>query len=149
VQPGAIIGGVTELTPSENMRVSDAERAQVQDRLRRAHDAGQLDLIEFDDRVKAVWAARTRGELTHVTADLPEPPPPPGRPGVFSATPGGVAMRVLTTVWLGVVAVNLVIWGILALTVDWPVYPWWLFVVGPPGAVLAVLYATGIGRPPR
>src|SRR3712207_3751081 len=43
----AIIGGVTEPTPVEGLRVSDAERTQVQDRLRRAHDAGQLDLYEF------------------------------------------------------------------------------------------------------
>ena len=131
------------------MRVSDAERSQMQDRLRRAHDVGQLDLYEFDERVKAVWAARTRGELSRVTADLPEAPPAPARPGVFSASPGGVAMRVLTIVWLGVVSMNLVIWGILALTLDEPVYPWWLFVAGPPGVVLGVLYASGIGRPSR
>ena len=45
----------------------------MEDRLRRAHDVGQLDLVEFDERVQAVWAARTRGELARVTADLPEP----------------------------------------------------------------------------
>jgi hypothetical protein len=31
--------------------------------------------------------------------------------------------------------------------VDQPVYPWWLWVAGPTGSVLAVLYAAGIGRP--
>ena len=133
----------------DDLRVSDAERARVQDRLRRAHDVGQLDLREFDDRVRTVWASRTRGDLARVTADLPEPPPEAPRPGVFAATPGGVAMRVLTTVWLGLLTVNLVIWGILALTLDEPVYPWWLLVAGPSGAVLAVLYAAGIGRPRR
>ncbi len=140
---------MTELTPPDDLRVSDAERAAVQERLRRAHDVGQLDLVEFDDRVRTAWAARTRGELARVTADLPEPPPPPPRPGVFGTTGGGVAMRVLTTIWLGIVSVNLVIWGILALTLDQPVYPWWLLVAGPPAAVLAVLYASGIGRPRR
>jgi hypothetical protein len=121
----------------------------VQERLRRAHDVGQLDLIEFDERVRAAWAARTRGELARVTADLPEPPPAPPRPGVFSSTPGGMAMRVLTLNWLAVTVVNLVIWGIVALTTGEAVYPWWLWVAGPPGAVLAVLYAAGIGRPRR
>jgi hypothetical protein len=140
---------VSELTPPENLRVSDAERTQVQDRLRRAHDAGQLDLIEFDDRVRAAWAARTRGELTRVTADLPEPPPMPTRPGIFSNTPGGLAMRVLTINWLAITVVNLAIWGIIAVTTGEAVYPWWLWVAGPPGAVLAVLYAAGVGRPPR
>jgi hypothetical protein len=148
----AIIVRVSEATPgvpAENMRVSDAERAQVQDRLRRAHDLGQLDLTEFDERVRTVWAARTRGDLAGITADLPAPPPSPVRPGVFSPTPGGMAMRVLTLVWLSTVVVNLTVWGIVALTVDESVYPWWLWAAGPPGAVLAVLYATGIGRPRR
>ena len=131
------------------MRVSDTERAQVQDRLRRAHDAGQLDLYEFDERVRAACAARTRGELTPLTRDLPEAPAAPVRAGIFTRSPGGVAMRVLTTIWLGFVALNLTIWGILMLTLDGPVYPWWLFVAGPPGVVLGVLYATGIGRPRR
>ena len=65
--------------------MSDAERAQVQDRLRRAHDVGQLDLTEFDERVRTVWASRTRGELARITADLPAPPPDPGAPAVCSA----------------------------------------------------------------
>ena len=36
-----------------DLRVSDAERSSVQAWLQRAHDAGQLDLQEFDDRVQA------------------------------------------------------------------------------------------------
>lgn len=80
----------------EDMRVSDSDRGEVQNRLRRAHEVGQLDLYEFDERVRSVWAARTRRELASVTADLPAPPPGPGRRPVFSATPGGVTMRVLT-----------------------------------------------------
>jgi hypothetical protein len=155
VQPRAIIGRVTEpLRPGDvrpdDLRASDAERAQVQDRLRRAHDVGQLDLGEFDDRVRAVWAARTRGELARIIADLPLPLPPPERPrqGVFSVTGGGVAMRTLTLVWLIAVMVNLTAWGIVALTAE-VVHPWWLWVAGPPGAVLGVLYAAGIGRPRR
>jgi hypothetical protein len=132
--------------------VSDAERKGVAERLRRAHDAGQLDLVEFDDRVRAAWAARTRRDLARVTADLPEPPvapPAPTRPGVFAPTPGGVAMRVLTLVWLSATVVNLTVWAIVAVTTGEMVYPWWLWVAGPPGAVLAVLYTAGIGRPRR
>ena len=148
MQPRAIIGEVDGLA-GDDVRVSDAERTAVADRLRRAHGEGRLDLVEFDDRVRAVWAARTRGELARVTADLPEPAREPRRPGVFSATPGGTAMRVLTTVWLAMLAVNLTLWGVLTLTLDQPLYPWWLWVAAPSGAVLAVLYATGIGRPRR
>jgi hypothetical protein len=130
------------------MRVSDAERGKVQDRLCRAQEIGQLDLTEFDDRVRSVWAARTKGELDRVTADLPALPEPPGRRPVFSDTGGGIALRVLTIIWCSLAATSLVIWGILALTTDFD-YPWWLWVAVPPGAALGVLYAAGIGRPPR
>ena len=75
--------------PAENMRVSDAERAQVQDRLRRAHDLGQLDLTEFDERVRTVWAARTRGDLAGITADLPVPSPDRRGPGCSARRPVG------------------------------------------------------------
>jgi hypothetical protein len=133
----------------DDMRVSDVERNVVQDRLRRAHDAGQLDLIEFDDRVRAVWAARTRGELAGVTADLPDLPRADGRRPVFSATGGGVAMRVLTVIWASIAAVNLALWGLIVLTTGTAVHPWWVWVAVPPGAALLVLYLSGIGRPPR
>jgi hypothetical protein len=131
------------------MRISDAERGAVQDRLRRAHDVGQLDLGEFDERVKSVWAARTRGELERVTADLPAPASEAGRRPVFSDTGGGVTMRVLTIIWGSLAAVNLTVWGLIAVSTGSFVYPWWLWVALPPGVALAVLYAAGIGRPPR
>jgi Domain of unknown function (DUF1707) len=131
------------------MRISDAERGVVQDRLRQAHDTGQLDLGEFDDRVRSVWAARTRGELERVTADLPAPPPPPGRRPVFSDTDGGVAMWVLTIVWASLAAVNFAVWGLIAVSTGNFIHPWWLWVTVPPGAALAVLYAAGVGRPSR
>jgi hypothetical protein len=131
------------------MRVSDVERRQVQDRLQRAHDVGQLDLAEFDERVRSVWAARTRGELARLTADLP-PPPADGTGGsVFSDTGGGVTMRVLTIVWGSLAAVNFVVWGLIAVSTGHFLYPWWIWVAVPPGVALAVLYAAGIGRPPR
>ena len=142
---------MTEPVRAEELRVSDAERSAVQEHLRRAVGHGQLELSEFDQRVQAVWAARTRGELDRVTRDLPEPPPPPPpapRHRVFSATPGGTTMRVLTTVWASVLAVNLVVWTLVSLGALEPVYPWFIW-MAPSGAVLAVLYATGIGRPRR
>jgi hypothetical protein len=147
---GATIADVSDPVRPDQLRVSDAERAVVQERLRRAVGDGQLDLHEFDTRVQAAWAARTRGELVRVTADLPEPPPmppPPPRRTVFSDTDGGTAMRILTIIWACVVAVNLVIWGTVSLATGQFVHPWWLYVAGPPGAVLVVLYAAGIGRP--
>jgi hypothetical protein len=148
----ATITGVNEPVRPDELRVSDAERAVVQERLRRAVGDGQLDLHEFDVRVQSAWAARTRGELVCVTADLPEPPPPPPPPArrqVFSDSDAGTAMRVLTIIWACAVALNLVVWGTVSLATGQFLHPWWLYVAGPPGAVLAVLYGFGIGRPER
>lgn len=139
---------VTTPARPEDMRASDSERAAMQERLSRAHDAGQLDLVEFDERVRLAWASRTRGELERLAADLPAPARAPAR-RVFSDTAGGVAMRVLTIVLASVVALNATVWMIASLSTDGPVFPWFLWVAGPPGAVLAVLYAAGIGRPRR
>lgn len=120
----------------------------MQDRLRRAHDVGQLDLTEFDERLTSALAARTRGDLARAVADLPPTPPAPGRRPIFSDTGGGVTLRILTIIWASIAAANLAIWSVLALTVG-TLYPWWLWVAVPPGVVLAVLYTAGIGRPPR
>jgi hypothetical protein len=68
---------------------------------------------------------------------------------VFSDTGGGITMRVLTTVWGSLAAVNFVVWALVALSTGMVVHPWWLWVAVPPGVALAVLYASGIGRPPR
>jgi hypothetical protein len=53
------------------LRVSDAEREGVVRRLQRAVGEGRLTVAEFDERVAAVYAARTRGDLDELTEDLP------------------------------------------------------------------------------
>ena len=145
---------MSEPVRPEDLRVSDAERQAVAERLRVAQSAGQLDIHEFDERVQSVWAARTRGELERVTADLPVPPPAAAAPGrrtarrVFSDDGGGVTMRILSIIWLASLAVNVVVWGLVSATNDEVIYPWpiWL---APAGVVLLVLYLAGIGRPRR
>ena len=77
---------------NEYMRVSDADRERVAERLREHFAAGRLTSEELDERVTSALGAKTAGELRTVLADLPEPTPagpqagqapPPwaGRPG--------------------------------------------------------------------
>lgn len=53
------------------MRASDADREAVVGRLRAALNEGRLDITEFDERVRRVYAAVTWGELRPLTQDLP------------------------------------------------------------------------------
>ena len=43
--------------------------------------------------------------------------------------------------------VNATACDLITATLGEPIYPSWFWVAGPPGAVLAVLYTAGIGRP--
>ena len=62
---------------SVEMRASDEDRQRVIDALQRHTAAGRLTLDEFSDRVGAVYTARTLGDLTAVTGDLPAEAPGP------------------------------------------------------------------------
>lgn len=153
---------VVEPLPPERMRVSDVERKVVEQRLNRAHADGQLDLDELDTRLAALWQSKTRGDLAMLTVDLPlvptqmpiqEPapfphpaqfqqpmlyqPPPPMRP---RRSGGRTAMRVLTTIWAAVSALNFAIWLIVSISDLHIHYPWFIWVVGPWGAVLGTIW---------
>lgn len=60
-----------------NLRVSDVDRAHVSRLLERAVGHGMLTLDEFSERVDLALAARTRGDLRAVLADLPDMDVPP------------------------------------------------------------------------
>lgn len=60
----------------EYMRVSDADREQVAERLREHFAAGRLTSEELDERVAAALNAKTVGDLRAVMADLPDAAPP-------------------------------------------------------------------------
>lgn len=56
-----------------DLRASDEERDLVASIIADALATGRLTPDEHSERLEAVYAARTRGELTPITADLPEP----------------------------------------------------------------------------
>jgi hypothetical protein len=56
----------------QHLRVSDAERQAVTDRLAEHFAEGRLDQAEFDDRVGRAMNAKTRADLSGLFSDLPE-----------------------------------------------------------------------------
>lgn len=143
---------MAESLPPEQFRASDVERKVIEQRLQRAHADGQLNLEELDTRLVAVWQAKTRGDLAVLTMDLPPvqahppvmpvapvaprlPPPPVRRRGG-----GRTALRVLTTIWASISALNFAIWLMVSITDFHIQYPWFIWVAGPSGVVLGVIW---------
>jgi hypothetical protein len=87
-----------------NLRASDADRERVANVLREAAGDGRLTMDELDERLDAVYAAKTYAELEPITHDLPDsagtstPAPAPAAthdPARFGAEPtshGAVAI---------------------------------------------------------
>jgi hypothetical protein len=118
----------TPLPGAGGYRVGDAERGRTVDLLKEAHAAGYLSLEEVDERLGAALAARTRGDLDRLVADLPpdwraaqQPPRPrPARP-------------VPDLAWVVPLVLAVVLLVVLALSrgffFPWPLL-WILFVFG-------------------
>lgn len=62
---------MTTPASDDSLRISDADRERVAALLRDAVGQGRLTLVEVDDRLADVYAARTLGELRPITQDLP------------------------------------------------------------------------------
>ncbi|GAA2573705.1 DUF1707 domain-containing protein [Winogradskya consettensis] len=131
----------------ESMRAADADRHKIAEQLKAALDEGRLSLIEYDERVRDAYAARTYGDLVLLVDDLPQA-------GVSAEEVNArrlaeerkaarklpTALMVLWTIYGSIAAINVVVWILVAITVE-AVYPWpiWLLV---PGVALG---ATTIG----
>jgi hypothetical protein len=76
---------------NENIRISDADREHVAERLREHYAEGRLTSDELDERVTAALNAKTYGDLRGLMTDLPEPETvgPPGAAGPMGA-PGPI-----------------------------------------------------------
>ncbi|MFF5258881.1 DUF1707 domain-containing protein [Actinomadura viridis] len=140
-----------------DIRASDAERDHVATTLREHCALGRITMDELQERIDAAYAARTVGELQEITADLPEadlyerPVPAVQRSshapaakgeGFAPARTGGAGMW---GTWAVVSGINLTVWLILALT-GTLVYPWWIWVAGPWGAILVLATIFGSRR---
>jgi hypothetical protein len=138
----------------QTMRASDHDRQEVVDLLRGAVGDGRLQMDEYVGRMELAYRAVTYGDLVPLHADLPAvarvtaPAPAPmaspaataSRSCLIAAFAGLPAvLRVLWTLWLTAVSVNVVVWGLVSATTAHLAYPWPLWVAGPYGAVLFAL----------
>ena len=76
--------------PDPRMRIADSDRERAMADLAMHYADGRLEHEEYDERLDAIWTARTRADLAVLFNDLPHPQaaPPPrtiarssGRPG--------------------------------------------------------------------
>lgn len=148
------------------IRASDTDREAAVARLRAAMDEGRLNVLEYDERIARAYQALTYGDLADLFVDLPlspagkpgklgkatgrmplpdlptahfAPPPVPVHKGVFASLP--TALRVLWTIWLTAVSINLVVWVLVSVSNANPHYFWPMWVAGPAGAGLFGLSA--------
>lgn len=68
------------------LRISNADRDKAIQQLQAALDEGRIDLVEFDERAKTAYAAKTNAELDLIFDDLPG-----GRPKEGEVAVGGQA----------------------------------------------------------
>jgi uncharacterized Tic20 family protein len=66
--------------PASALRVSDAEREPVVERLQQAYAEGRLDDTQLDLRLHRAMTAKTRGDLGTILSDLDPPARLPGPP---------------------------------------------------------------------
>src|SRR5262249_41568287 len=137
----------------QHMRASDADRQEVVDRLATALEEGRLKMEEYAERMGLAYEAVTYGDLAALSADLAEAGPGTKREGApavavpQAAAPRGVvadlpaALKVLWTIWLAAVAINLIVWVLVSGAAGDLVYPWPVWVAGPAGAALLAVSA--------
>jgi Domain of unknown function (DUF1707) len=142
----------------QDMRASDADRQEVVERLRGGLEEGRLKMNEYLERMGLAYDAVTYGDLAPLCRDLPEArpvarqpatraapaaPPAPRAPspqaevvrrGAFASLP--TPLKVLWTIWLTAVSINVVVWVLVSGTTGHLIYPWPVWVAGPWGAAL-------------
>jgi hypothetical protein len=131
---------VGDIEPS-GMRISDTEREQAINMLGEHMSVGRLDVDEYGERSARATAAKTRGELTSLFTDLPDPRPTfapelpaPTQPAVPLPPPARLEERPpIQRVWAALVPLSAILALILFLTV---IKVWFIFLLP---AVVAIL----------
>lgn len=149
------------MLPENELRASDRERDAVVALLGDHLAEGRLELAEFEERSTRAGAARTRGELTVLTEDLPSAQPVPASPPAPATeshpvslskdeTPArrtgtAAALRPFAR-WLSVSLLCVTIWAVSSIT-SGTVQPFWPgWVIGPWGALMLLRVLQGAGH---
>ncbi|QXJ26713.1 DUF1707 domain-containing protein [Actinomadura graeca] len=139
------------------MRASDADRDRVAESLREHCGVGRISMDEMNERLDLVYQAKTLGQLQEITSDLPEedlyqlPVPASQAKSTASVAPRpkgelyGRGMRAMWGTWALVSGINVAVWLAIALAGE-VVYPWWIWVAGPWGAVILLSSLLGPKR---
>ena len=136
------------MTSRTALRVADTDRQAAAGRLLAEFEAGRLDLLEYDDRLARAYRAVTYADLDALFTDLPGTAaravvattparslPAAGR-ALLGRLPG--PLRVLWTIWLSVVSVNLCVWLLVSIGNGRP-DSFWPMGLAVPGSILAAV----------
>ena len=107
------------------LRVSDADRERIAERLRLAAGEGRITADELEERLERAFGARTAGELEPLVADLPTSRPVGERRSTRRPDLGPFVLVSLMLVG---------IWALTGMGYFWPVWPiagWGISFVGP------------------
>src|SRR5690242_9773956 len=91
--------------PDPRLRISDDDRERAMADLALHYADGRLDHEEYDERLDAIWTARTRADLAVLFSDLPRPQVsyPPARAAARQRGRQGFRLPVLPVLALLVV----------------------------------------------
>jgi len=116
----------------DDLRISDAERAEVADLLSKHYGDGRLDQAEFNERLDQAMRAKTYKDLSGLFADLPPTEGSEAPEAVARHRPGRRYPRLLF------LAIIVVIAAAAGHALAWTLTPWvWIAVLG-----AVVLYAS-------
>jgi hypothetical protein len=128
---------------SPEIRIGDTDREQALQALAEHMSHGRLTIDEYGERSANVTTAKTRGELSALFADLPEPHPKSGTetPAAGQPTPMPSAARQPAT-WLDrpikgrVMAAGIPLFWVIAVIIGVTTHFWWIMAL--PFVVTAV-----------
>ena len=97
-------------TPDPRLRIADSDRERAMADLAMHYADGRLDHEEYDERLDAIWTARTRADLAVLFSDLPRPPVayPPVRPASQQRSRRGARLPLLPVLAL-LIALSIIV----------------------------------------